>query len=144
MRIDALVARRNDSVTRQPPLRHDRRIDGGLEDFRSQARTIEIEVAVASDLCSLKGPDAGLKPQFRDPQRFGDVFYLVGGFCFSLGEKRVPFDLYCKAFGPQLVGQQSGKVRRDDKERIPLSRKSRSRTSIIAGLGFPILRNFFW
>ena len=50
MRIHALVARRNNSVTRQPTLRHNRRIDGGLEGFRSQARTIEIKVTIAADL----------------------------------------------------------------------------------------------
>ena len=30
------------------------------------------------------------------------------------------------------------------RERMPRSRKSRSRTSIIAGVAVPILRNFFW
>jgi hypothetical protein len=68
MRIHALVARRNNGVTRQPTLRHNRRIDGGLEGFGSQARTVEIEVAIAPDLGSLERSYAGLQPQCCDAQ----------------------------------------------------------------------------
>src|SRR4029453_425583 len=115
MRIHALVARRNNGMTGQPTLRHNRRIDGGLEGFRSQARTVEIEVAIAPDLGSLERPDTGLEPQFCNAQRFSDVSDLVRGFGFSRSDNRIPFVLYGKALGSQLVGQQRGKIRRNDK-----------------------------
>src|SRR5262245_41727351 len=115
MRIHALVARRNNGVTGQPTLRHNRRIDGGLEGFRSQARIVEIELAMAPDLGSAERSYTGLKAQFCDAERFSDVSDLVSGFGFSRSEKGIPFDLHGKALASQLVGQQRGKIRWNDK-----------------------------
>src|SRR5919106_1790939 len=70
VRVDALVAGGNNRVAGKPSLRHDGRVDDGLQRFRGQAAAVEMEIAVAADFGSFKCPDAGLKPKSRDPKRF--------------------------------------------------------------------------
>ena len=114
MRIDALIAGRNDRVARQPALRHDRRIDRGLEHFRSQSRAVEIEIAVALGRVRLSMRIPASSPSRATRKRFGDLSDFDGGLWFRARPKRIAFDLHAEAFGAQLVGEQRGKICRHD------------------------------
>ena len=114
VRIDALVAGRDDRVAGKPPLSHDRGVDDSLQCFGSQSSAIEMEVAVASGFGSFKRANAGLETQSRDAERFGDMFNLVRGFGFAFSEEWIPFDLDAKPLRSELVGEQRGKIGRDD------------------------------
>src|SRR5438093_11090850 len=86
VRIDALVARRDDRVAGKPPLSHDRGVDDSLQCFGSQSRAIEMEVAVAQDFGAFKRANAGLEAKSRDAERLGDVFTRLRCVGFAVGD----------------------------------------------------------
>src|SRR5207245_11795370 len=73
-----------------------------------------MEIAAAPDFGPFKRANARLETQCRDAERFGDMFNLVRGFGFAFSEEWIPFDLDAKTLGPELIGEQRGKIGRDD------------------------------
>ena len=114
MRIDALIAGRNYCVAGQPTLRHDRRVDSGLEHFRSQARSIQIEIAVALGLSALEHANAGFESEAGDFQRLGDLFHFETVLGFALRPERIALDLHAVAFSAELIQKQRGEICRHD------------------------------
>src|ERR1041384_2716955 len=97
----------------QPALRHDRRVDGGLEHFRSHSRAVQIQITIAFGPCSLEHANTGFESESRNPQGFGDLRDFDAVFSFALGPKWIALNLHAVALGPELVRKERGKICRN-------------------------------
>ena len=80
VRIDALICGSNDGMARHITKRHDRRVDDSPQNLRRQASSIQVQVAILTNLCPSNRIDSGFDPHFRRAQRIGDKSDFLGPF----------------------------------------------------------------